>query len=157
MAALVNPPEPVSSLIAYGLTEGLAASLAEGGVGTIDKLGGMTPEQLQEIAGIDAEGVENIRDSVTAYYAQFEEPAPVEASVESEAEGGVEPASEEVAAPSGEELVEGDAAAAPGADLEPPAVHEGPQEVEMAGESDTILNSGRQSNDETEDRGTQSE
>src|SRR5271168_519589 len=55
MAALVNPPEPVSVLIGFGLSEELAAKLVEGGVGTIEKLGGMTPEELQEISGIDPE------------------------------------------------------------------------------------------------------
>jgi len=77
MAALVSPGEPVSALIDYGLSDSLAQKLVEAGVGTIEKLGGMTPEQLQEIAGIDPEMVESIRDSVTSYYAQFEEGAPV--------------------------------------------------------------------------------
>ena len=58
------------------LGEELAGMLAGAGVSVIDKLGGMTPEQLQEIPGIDPEMVENIRDSVTAYYGQFEEAAP---------------------------------------------------------------------------------
>ena len=60
------------------------ATLAEAGVDTIDKLGGMTPEQLQEIPGIDPEMVENIRDSVTAYYAQFEEAPPAAEELESQ-------------------------------------------------------------------------
>jgi N utilization substance protein A len=75
MAALVSPGEPISALIDYGLGEDLAQKLVEAGVGTIDKLGGMTPEQLQEIPGIDPDMVERIRDSVTSYYGQFEEAA----------------------------------------------------------------------------------
>src|ERR1019366_6203211 len=94
MAALVNPPEPVSALIAYGLVEELAGRLAEAGVSVIDKLGGMTPEQLQEIPGIDPEMVENIRDSVTAYYAQFEEAPPAAALDEAEVETEVGVSSE---------------------------------------------------------------
>jgi hypothetical protein len=70
-------------------------------VGTIDKLGGMTPEQLQEIPGIDPEMVESIRDSVTAYYSQFEEAAPAappdEVAAEAEIASG-EPQAEGAAA-----------------------------------------------------------
>jgi len=110
MAALVSPGEPVSVLIEYGLGETLAQRLVEAGVGTIEKLGGMTPEQLQEIAGIDPEMVESIRDSVTGYYSQFEESAPVAEGEESipAAEPVVEEAVEEVEAEApaeGEETV----------------------------------------------------
>src|SRR5450755_978328 len=90
MAALVNPPEPVSSLVGYGLGEALAGILAGAGVGTIDKLGSMTPEQLQEIPGIDPEMIENIRDSVTAYYSQFEDAPPAAAPEEDNTAGGME-------------------------------------------------------------------
>jgi len=153
MAALVNPPEPVSALIAYGLSEELAGILAGAGVSVIDKLGGMTPEQLQEIPGIDPEMVENIRDSVTAYYGQFEEPAPA-APDEAEAE----------AATLSDEISTEDAATQQEADRE--AVQEfasegapapEPQDVEISGESDTIIDSGRVSNDESEASGSQNE
>ncbi|PWU11090.1 MAG: transcription termination/antitermination protein NusA [Terriglobia bacterium] len=73
MAALVGPGAPVSSLIEYGLPESVAGKLVESGVGTIDKLGSMTPEQLEEIQGIGAQMVEQIQVSVNAYYSQFEE------------------------------------------------------------------------------------
>jgi len=176
MAALVNPPEPVSALIAYGLSEELAGMLAEAGVSVIDKLGGMTPEQLQEIAGIDPEMVENIRDSVTAYYSQFEEAAPAAqedvdaADAEAQVSSG-EPAPEESAAEQVAEAVEQDAAAvqefiAEGAPVpeaeagaEPPASAEAsePRDTEVPGESDTIIDSGRISHDESEHSGSQNE
>jgi transcription termination/antitermination protein NusA len=72
MAALVSPEAPVSVLIDYGLAEELAGKLVEAGIGAIDKLGSMTPEQL-EIQGIGPEMVENIQQAVNAYYSQFEE------------------------------------------------------------------------------------
>jgi transcription termination/antitermination protein NusA len=49
MAALVAPGAPVSVLLDYGMSEQVLESLVEAGVGTIERLGGMTPEQLQEI------------------------------------------------------------------------------------------------------------
>ena len=72
MAALVAPGAPVSVLIDYGLPERVAERLVEGDVGTIEKLGGMTPEQLDEM-GISPEMVESIQVAVNAYYSQFEE------------------------------------------------------------------------------------
>ena len=92
MAALVAPGAPVSVLIDYGLPENVAERLVEGGVGTIEKLGGMTPEQLEEIQGIDAAMIESIQEAVNAYYSQFEESAAPEAPAEAP-----EPSAEEVA------------------------------------------------------------
>jgi len=82
MAALVQPGAPVSVLIDYGLPEKVAESLLAAGVGTIERLGGMTPEQLQEIPGIDPQAVEQLQVAVNSYYSQFEEPAPGEENVE---------------------------------------------------------------------------
>ena len=73
MAALVAPGAPVSVLIEYGLAEKMVEKLLESGVGTIEKLGAMTPEQLEEIQGIGPKMVERIQESVVAYYGQFEE------------------------------------------------------------------------------------
>ena len=75
MAALVAPGAPVSVLIDYGLPEKVVETLLESSVGTIEKLGGMTPEELEEIEGIVPEMVEQIQLAVNAYYSQFEEPA----------------------------------------------------------------------------------
>jgi len=86
MAALVAPGAPVSVLIEYGLPEKTVERLLDSGVGTIEKLGTMTPEQLEDIQGIGPVMVEQIQDAVNAYYGQFEdnsggeirEPAPEE-------------------------------------------------------------------------------
>ena len=64
MAALVAPGAPVSVLIDYGLSEAVVEKLLEAGVGTIEKLGAMTPEQLEEIPGIGPEMVEQIQAAV---------------------------------------------------------------------------------------------
>ena len=71
MAALVAPGAPVSVLVEYGLPEGVVEKLLESGVGTVEKLGGMTPEQIVEIPGIGS--VETIQAVVNSYYSQFED------------------------------------------------------------------------------------
>jgi N utilization substance protein A len=74
MAALVAPGAPISVLAEYGLDEIILEKLLETGVGTIERLGSMTPEQLEEIQGIGQQTVEKIQESVNAYYSQFEDP-----------------------------------------------------------------------------------
>jgi N utilization substance protein A len=74
MAALVAPGAPVSVLLEYGMSEAVAEKLVEGGVGTIERLGTMTPEEIEEIPGIDPASVEFIQAAVVAYYSQFEDP-----------------------------------------------------------------------------------
>jgi len=97
MAALVAPGAPVSVLIEYGLPEKVVEYLLDAGVGTIEKLGNMTPEQIEEIQGIDNLNVEQIQDAVNAYYGQFEDspagdhaPAPAEAHPDAFVEEGME-------------------------------------------------------------------
>ncbi len=97
MAALVVPGAPVSVLVDHGLEEPVLEALIQAGIGTVEKLGSMTPEQLEAIDGVGAESVQQIQDAVHAYYSQFET-AP---GAESErAEGGQWA---EYAAPAGEE------------------------------------------------------
>jgi len=86
MAALVPTGAPVAILIDHGLLEEIAEKLIEGGIGTVEKLGSMTPEELELIPGIDPDIVEKILVAVNSYYAQFEQqpPAPVEVVVEDE-------------------------------------------------------------------------
>ena len=112
MAALVAPGAPISVLAEYGLDEKILEKLLERSVGTIERLGSMTPEQLEEIEGIEPAVVEKIQESVNAYYSQFEEPAPeaepgeaagVQNAIES---GAADLAGEEVAGESGADPVE---------------------------------------------------
>src|SRR5689334_19257557 len=111
MAALVAPGAPVSVLIEYGLLETVVEKLLEGGIGTIEKLGGMTPEQLDEL-GIGDDGVRQIQDAVNAYYGQFEEPM---------SDGAEQPAAE---------------AAAPVEELPPAGVEGGGEETVEVSETD---------------------
>ncbi len=100
MAAL-SMGAPVSALIDQGLPEDIVDKLNEGGIGTVEKLGSMTPEELEQIPGIGPTMVERIQDAVLAYYSQFEpqvDPVeaeePVEAALE---ETATEPEVESVA------------------------------------------------------------
>jgi N utilization substance protein A len=152
MAALVAPGSPVSVLIDFGLDESLAEMLVESGVATVEKLGSMTPEDLEAIQGIGPKMVEKIQQSVNAYYAQFD--AAAEAG-EAEASPG-EASLNEVEAAQVEASQAGPAAGQPpettvdvetegqevGKSVEPPD--------SVAPESDTIkdINSSAQTSDE---------
>ena len=80
MAALVVPGAPVAVLMDHGLSEAVAEKLVAAGVATVEKLGAMTPEQLEEIPGVDDEMVNNIQTAVVGYYGQFEEQTSSETS-----------------------------------------------------------------------------
>ena len=58
-----------------GIGAKTAEKLMEHGITTVQRLGEMTPEQLQEIPGIGPKMVEKIRLAVNNYYLQFEEGA----------------------------------------------------------------------------------
>jgi len=63
---------PVSVLMEHDLSEGIVEKLAIAGIATVEKLGSMTPEELEEIPGIGSKMVEKIFASVNSYYGQFE-------------------------------------------------------------------------------------
>jgi N utilization substance protein A len=74
----------VSVLVDHGITATLVEKLNEAQIATVEQLGAMTPEQLEEIPGIGPEMVERIQEAVVAYYGQYEpqeEIAPAEAAV----------------------------------------------------------------------------
>src|SRR5277367_4643781 len=81
MAALVVPGAPVTVLMDHGMSETVAEKLMAAGVATVEKLGAMTPEQLEEIPGVDQEMVENIQTAAVGYHGQFEEGATLEGAV----------------------------------------------------------------------------
>jgi N utilization substance protein A len=127
MAALVVPGAPVSVLIDHGLADEVVEKLMVAGVPTVERLGSMTPEELEIIEGIGPEMVEQIQLAVNSYYGQYEtsvenpaEAVPEQALTETPA---VEPRPEEVP----EEVAEA-AAAAP------------KSKSEAENESDTIEN-----------------
>ena len=71
MAALVVPGAPVSALIEHGISLSTVDKLVEAGIGTVEKLGSMTPEELEEVPEIGGL-VEQIQMAVNSYYSQFE-------------------------------------------------------------------------------------
>jgi len=116
MAALVVPGAPVSVLVDHGLEEKLVEKLLETGVATVERLGSMTPEELEQIPGIDPKMVEKIQFAVNSYYAQFEEAlaAPPAAPAPSEEAAG-EPAVEApVGTPAEEQALEAPVESLPG-------------------------------------------
>ncbi len=102
MEALVVSGAPVSVLIDSGLTDHILEKLVEAGIATVEQLGSMTPEQLEEIPGIGPKTVETIQLAVNGYYAQYED----QSGAAGEADAAVDGAGE--AEPS-EEAVEGGA------------------------------------------------
>jgi N utilization substance protein A len=138
MAALTVPGAPVSVLIDYGLGEPLAEKLLEAGVSTVERLGSMTPEQLEEIPGIDPTMVEKIQVAVNNYYSQFESGEPAGAPVaEAIPEEPAAPAETEVAAAPQEAAESTESAEREAA---PPVEHEANRQP-VASESDTIKDS----------------
>jgi N utilization substance protein A len=91
MAALVVPGAPVAVLVDHGVPEALVEKLMEAGVATVETLGSMTPEQLEEIPGIEPEMVEKIQEAVMAYYGQFESGGEAETAVAEAVETVEEP------------------------------------------------------------------
>jgi len=130
MAALVVPGAPVSALVEHGLTENLVGKLAEAGIGTVEKLGSMTPEQLEEIPGIGPKMVERIQIAVNGYYQQFE------AALEEASGEGAPAAAAETPAVVPEGSPSGEALSAEAAETAPePAPPEGPAVLPPEGDS----------------------
>jgi len=100
--ASLSPGTPLSVLLEHGLAERVLEALLAGGVGTVEKLGGMTPEELEALEAIDSETVQGIGAAVNAYYnnldapqqaatAVTDAPAPAESVAEApETEAGTE-------------------------------------------------------------------
>ena len=75
MNALDSQGAPVSALIEYGLPERVAGKLVEAGIATIEKLGSMTPEDLEAVQGMAPETVEQIQQVIATYYGAYEQAA----------------------------------------------------------------------------------
>jgi transcription termination/antitermination protein NusA len=85
---LLSTGAPVSILIEYGLAEETVDALVKGDIGTVEKLGSMTPELLEALEGIDEATVGRIQQAINSYYGQeYAEEAPAQ-----EIEAGVETA-----------------------------------------------------------------
>jgi N utilization substance protein A len=151
MASLVVPGASVAVLTEQGLPEEIVAKLNEAGVDTVEKLGSMTPEELEQIPGIDEELIPSLQAAVIAYYSQFEtvaEAAETAADQEAEAGSGAAAQAEETSpeasalqteATPADVQAEGRPAEAPAGDMSDPAA-QGVEASEI-GESDTIKDS----------------
>ncbi len=89
MAQLVAGGTSVSEI--EGIGAKTADKLMEHDVTTVERLGEMTPEQLQEIPGIGPKMVEKIRLAVINYYSQFDDAS--ETAAEQGAGGSPDPGS----------------------------------------------------------------
>jgi transcription termination/antitermination protein NusA len=83
MADMVISGAPVSVLIDHGLDELIVEKLVAAGIGTVERLGAMTPEELEAIPEIDEGIVSEIQSAVVSFYGQYEseeaEAAPADA------------------------------------------------------------------------------
>ncbi len=119
---LLSMGAPVSVLIDYGLAESIVDSLVRGDIGTVEKLGGMTPELLEAMEGIDANAVSLIQQAINAYYGQeYAEEAPVEAAPEAEAAAPVNDEAQPEASDTMSESVEAGAGTGENGEVAPPA------------------------------------
>jgi transcription termination/antitermination protein NusA len=121
MSSLVVPGAPVSVLLDHGLTEEVVAKLVEANIATVEKLGSMTPEELESIPEIGPDAVELIQLSVNSYYGQFEtaeSDTPAEEVVPADEWGQTQHGEQSAAAGSVEQPLEA-----------PPAEEAAPQEL----------------------------
>src|SRR3989442_6206583 len=111
MTALTAPATPLTSLAGVGAKT--IEKIEAAGINSVEKLAGMTPEQLMEIPGIGEKMVDKIYQAVNRFYeggaeaaaATGEAAASTEAPAEA-AEAGGEPATEAGEAPAEAAAVE---------------------------------------------------
>jgi N utilization substance protein A len=117
MGDMVISGAPVSILIDHGLPDNIVEALVSAGIGTVERLGSMTPEELEVIPGISEEVVCQIQSVVVAFYGQYDEEQSEQAPADAEA---VEEAIDE----SGLVSLEGDSLEGDLTEGEPPAAFE---------------------------------
>jgi N utilization substance protein A len=129
MTALTAPATPLTSLAGVGAKT--IEKIEAAGITSVEKLAGMTPEQLMEIPGIGEKMVDKIYQAVNRFYEGGTEAA----AATGEAAAGGEAAAEEGAAPVEGEAPAGAAAVETAENSETTeAVEEAPAAVETAAE-----------------------
>jgi Helix-hairpin-helix domain len=73
MADMVISGAPVSVLLDHGIDESVIEKLVSAGIGTVERLGSMTPEELEAIPGIDESIVSQIQSAVVSFYGEYDE------------------------------------------------------------------------------------
>jgi len=106
---LLSTGAPVSALIENGLAESIVDALVRGDIGTVEKLGSMTPEELEALEGIDEEAVGRIQQAINSFYGQeYTEGAPAEGQDETaKAEPAAEASAESLEAAAGAVMEDG--------------------------------------------------
>jgi transcription termination/antitermination protein NusA len=108
---LLSTGAPVSALMEHGLADTTVDALVKGDIGTVEKLGSMTPEQLEALDGIDADAVNRIQQAINSFYGQVyeapaQEPEPEDAAPASDTMAA--PASDTIAAPASDTIAASD-------------------------------------------------
>jgi N utilization substance protein A len=141
MTALTAPATPLTSLAGVGAKT--IEKIEAAGINSVEKLAGMTPEQLMEIPGIGEKMVDKIYQAVNRFYeggteaaASTGEPAASEEAPATESEASAEAATDADEAPAAEGEASGEAAATEAAENSEPAeaVEEAPAAPETAAE-----------------------
>ena len=73
MVDMVISGAPVSVLLSHGLEEHIVEKLISADIGTVERLGSMTPEELEAIPEIDESIVGQIQSAVVSFYGQYDE------------------------------------------------------------------------------------
>jgi len=137
----------LSTLIDHGLSEEIYEALVAGGIGTVEKVASMTPEELELIPGVTPDSVAQLGMAVNSFYGHVPAEAPAESPDEIEATEATDVAEAAETAETGAETVAAppDPEAEPEAESLQEAVVEQPvgeAEASPEIESDTIENSG---------------
>ncbi len=85
MADMVISGAPVSVLIDRGLDENIVEKLVAANIGTVERLGSMTPEELEAIPEISEAVVRQIQSAVVSFYGQYDTPEDESAPADGEA------------------------------------------------------------------------
>jgi N utilization substance protein A len=66
---------PIAGLAAFGLPAALLETLQSAGIGTVERAGGMTPEELEQTAGITPDSIYVLSSAINSYYAHLDSAA----------------------------------------------------------------------------------
>ncbi len=84
MGDMVISGAPVSVLLNHGMEEHIMEKLVAADIGTVERVGSMTPEELEAIPGIDEAIVSQIQAAVVSFYGQYDSELSEEAPVNPE-------------------------------------------------------------------------
>jgi transcription termination/antitermination protein NusA len=71
--AVLSTGTPLSTLLEFGLPEYVVEPLIAAGIGTVERVGEMTPEELEQIPTIGDDEVQHLSNAINSFYGQFAE------------------------------------------------------------------------------------